>query len=817
MERLIQDLRYAMRIFWKRPGFSAAVIVTLALGIGANTAIFTVFNGVLLQPLPYTSPDQVVRVYTQFNEQPAEALSPPEFFDLQDQIDAFANFGAYVTGIPVSLTGDDSPERVRAAVVTREVFAALGSDPILGRTFTADEDSPGGPAAAILSHELWSRRFGSADDVIGSEMIANGASYRIIGVLSPEFRLPQEFGTRQPSELFVPLAIDRTSIPNRGSHFLDAVARLEPGVSAEQADAAVRTVAAGFVENYPADYPPEMGFGAAVVPIHEDIVGPVRPALLILLGTVSLVLLIAIANVASLLLSRADARRREFAVRAALGAGRGRLIRQLLVESLMLAGFGGALGLLLAHWATRTLVALQPGAIPRADTLGIDPAVLAFTGAVSVFVGIAFGLVPALRATRASPAGGLRGSGTGADAGRHSEQRVLVVSQVALTVMLLVGAGLLTRSFVTLYSVDPGFRAERVLTATVALPPASYPEVSDVTSFYRELLPRLRALPGAEAVGAVSSLPLATELGDLNFHIEGAERSEATPSPRADWQVVTPGYFRAMGIPILAGRGIEERDGADAPGAVVINETTAERYWPGENPIGRSFELGAGAGPGRVSIVGVVPDIRHNSLDAPPSPQMYIPHAQFRMWDSGRPIGSMTLVLATTTVPSVLAGGVRREVNTLDSDIPLADIQAMDRVISDSLARPRFLALLLVLFAGLALALAAVGVYGVVSYAVTRRTREIGVRMALGARAAEVLRLVLQQGFVLALIGILVGLGGALAATRVLESFLYEVSARDPLIFASVALGLLCIVLLASWLPARRAANLDPVIALRND
>jgi putative ABC transport system permease protein len=819
MNTLVQDARYALRSLRKSPGFTLVAIVTLALGLGTTTAIFSVVNGVLLRPLPYPEPNAVMRVWNSFEGSTHAPLSPAEYFDYRDQVQAFSAFGAYATGQAMNLTGGDRPERLHASYLTAGVFPALGVRPALGRVFAADEDTPGGNKVVVLSNAFWRRRFGASPSVVGQRITLNGTSYAVIGVMPPTFHLPEDFGASAPTEIFVPLGYDRTTVPNRGSHFLRAVARVKPGVTFEQARQAVGAVAARFVREFPDDYPAGMHFSTSVVPLRIDLLGSVRPALLVLLGAVGLLLLISCANVAGLLLSRGDARRRELAVRTALGAGRSRIVRQLLVESLVLAMLGGALGLVVAFWGTQALVAAQPGNIPRITSVGLDLRVLGFALVVSVATGLVFGLVPAVRAARGDLQTALREGGRGPTAGaaRQRGQRLLVVGETALTLMLLFGAGLLARSFINLRSVDPGFQTEHILTTRISLRASNYAEPPAVTHFYERLLEQLAALPGVSAAGAVSSLPLATTLGDLNIHIEGRAEPEGDVSPRGYWQVVTPGYFRALGMQMIRGRGINATDDERAPGAVVINEAMARLYWPGENPLGQRFKLGGGAGPGWVTVVGVVRDVRHGDLEARPQPQMYLPHAQFRMWDTGAAIAGMTIVMRTRGEPAQLASAVRRSVSTLDPNLPVSDVRTMEQVVSASIARPRFMTLLLSLFASVALTLAAVGLYAVMAYSVSRRTHEIGIRMALGARGSAVARMVIGQGLALTLAGIAIGLVGGLALHRLLKNLLFGVSATDPLTLAGVS-GLLALVgFLASYLPARRATRVDPVIALRDE
>ncbi len=817
METLLQDLRYAARRLARSPAFTAVAVLTLALGIGANVAIFGVLNGVLLRPLPYDEPDRLVKLWNRWEGSPEADLSPAEYFDYRDRVTAFVAMGAYATGA-VNLTGGDAPERLGAGYLSAGVFPALGVDPALGRRFTPEEDSPSGEPVVVLGHGLWTRRFGADPSVVGRTVFMNGSAHRVVGVMPPGFRLPEDLRGEGETEIYLPLGIDRTTVPNRGSHFLHGMARLRTGVTPEQAAAEVAGVARVFVDEYPDDYPEAMRFGATTEPLSEYVVGDARPMLLILLGAVGLVLLIATVNVAGLLLVRADARQREMAVRGALGAGRWHLARQLLAESGLLALLGGIGGVLLAVCATQMLVLLNPPNLPRPEAIGIDLRVLAFAAAVSLLASLLFGLAPALHASRPGLGRALRESGHSSTAGadRQRFRSVLVASEVAVAVVLLVGAGLLVRSFVALRSVDPGYRTEGVLTLRLSLPQADYPDES-APAFYRELRERVAAIPGVTAAGAVTNLPLVSGLGDLNFRIEGRPMAEGDVSPRADWQAVTPGYFEAMGMRVLRGRVLAPTDDERAPGAVVINESLARRYWPGADPLGARFELGGGAGPGWVTVVGIVRDLRHTSLAEPPRPEMYLSHVQFRFWDSGAPVRAMTLAVAGGTSPAALVPSVRDAVRRMDPDLPLADVRTMAQVRADSVAEPRFVMLLLTLFAGVALALASIGVFGMLAHAVVQRTREIGIRIALGAGAGEVSRMVVRRGIGTALAGLAVGIPAALAASRVLTGFLFGVSATDATTFVAIPLLLLAVASIASYLPARRATRVDPMVALRNE
>ena len=811
----VQNVRHAFRMLGKSPGFTAVALVTLALGIGANTAIFSVVNSVVLQPLDYEQPERILRVQTSWAGEPQAGISPAEYFDYRDQLDAFSAFGVYAFA-SVSITGGDRPERLRSAFVSSGLLPALGVEPLAGRVFTAEEELPGFDVA-ILAFELWQRRFGGAEDIIGRRVLLNGTARTVVGVLPAGFRMPEDYTGGDATDVYLPLGIDRTTVPNRGSHFLAGLMRLAPGQTVQGAGAEVEALAARMVAQFPDDYPADMQFTATAFPLAEDVVGPVRPALLVLLAAVGLVLLIACANVANLLVARAEARRGEFALRTALGAGRSRLLRQLVVESGVLATLGAALGLLLAAGGIELLLALQPPDLPRIDSVSIDWRVLAFATAAAGLTGVLLGILPGLTASRTSPAVALQDSTARSTGGGRRLRDALVVGEIAAALVLVIGATLLVRSYAELRSVDPGYRVEGVLTTNVTLAPANHPGEGDVTRFFQQVLERISGLPGVAAAGAVSNLPLATKLGDLNFTIEGQARPDGEVSPRADWQAVTPGYFAAMRIPLLAGRGIAPADDADARGVVVVSESTAERYWPGEDPLGQRVLLGGGAGPGWVTVIGIVPDLRHAALDQPPSTQMYLSHAQFRFWDDGGPVRGMTLVVRTPGEPGALAGGVREAVAALDPALPIGEFRTMEQVVSESLARPRLMMSLLAVFAAVALVMGAVGIYGVMAWLVGRRTRELGIRLAMGAQARDIAALVLRQSAALTAVGIAIGLLLSAFLTRALAGMLYGVQPLDGWTFAGVPLALAAVALLAAWIPTRRATRIDPNAVLRHE
>jgi len=817
IENTIKDVRYAVRALRRNPGFTLAAVLTLGLGIGANTALFSVVNGVLLRPLPYGQPERLVALQNRWDGNDGHSsISPAEYFDYLDQLTAFERIGVSTDAI-VSLTGDGEPERLPAGALSAGVLPVLGVSPVLGRVFAAEEDVPS-PDVVVLSYELWQRRFSGAESILGRRIIVNGLPRTVIGVMPSGFRVPDDLSSTTPAQLFVPLGLQRDSVTIRGSHYLTGVARLRRGVTVEQGSADIAAVASRLVAQYPNDYPAKMQFRAGVTPLLESVVGDVRPVLVVLLAAVGFVLLIACANVAGLLLSRTEGRRREMAVRTALGAGRGRLVRQLLVESIVLALLGGLVGVILAVLGTRGLISLRPPDLPRLDAIGVDARVLLFALGASTLVGILFGLLPAIQATRLDVQSILREAGRGfAGSRRQGGRRALVVGEVALALVLLVGAGLMTRSFVSLLSVDPGYRVDHVLTVPVTLPAARYQEDERVIAFFRELPRRVTSLPGVTTAGAVAGVPLVAERGDLGINIPERPLPAGESRRRADWQVVTPGYFQAMGMRLLRGRGIEDADQANTPGVVVINQALASKYWADEDPIGKRFILGGRAGPGEVTIVGIVGDVRHASLAAAPEPEMYIAHTQFRFWGGGGILRSLSLVVRTGGEPSALVRAVRAEVAALDAQLPLGTFRTMEEVRGESVSQPRFLMFLFSVFSVVSLAIAVIGIYGVIAYGVAQRRKEIGIRVALGARPSTVAGMVVRQGMVLTILGIALGLVMAFALTRFLSGFLFSVTPTDPLTLGLVTVSLAAAALAATYAPALRATRTDPVEVLRSE
>jgi putative ABC transport system permease protein len=800
METLIQDVRYGVRMMRKRPGFTAVVVLTLALGIGANTAIFSVVNAVLLRPLPYRNAERLVWVGGNIRGGTNGAsVSPPDYLDYRAQNTVFEEFAAS-TSVPnaVNLTGAGEPERLTGSRVTANYFRAFGVEPALGRAFGAEEERAGPAPVAVLSDGLWKRRFGGDPSVVGKTLTLDGKAVTVVGIAPPEFQYPAG------AELWLPLDSDDPDMKIRPAHFLRPIGLLKPGVTIEQARAETDLIARRLEELYPES---NKGWSLTLIPLQEQVVGDVRTSLWVLLGAVGFVLLIACANVSNLMLARAAARRRELALRTALGASRWRVARQQLTESVLLALAGGALGLLLAWWGVDVLAALGAGDIPRTRDIGVDGRVLAFTAALSVLTGLAFGLLPALRASRPDLNEVLKDAGRGTSGpGRGRVRAALVVSEIALALTLLAGAGLLVKSFVGLRRVNPGFDPANVLTLRIDLARARYAKPEQAAAFFGELQRRVAALPGVEAAGMVTELPLSGQPNDMYFYVAGRPPQTADQKVTADFRRVNQDYFRAMRIPLLRGRGFTEQEVAGAAGVVVVNETLARNFFPDEDPLGKHLVIDFGKAE-EFEIVGVAGDVRHRSLEGEVYQMMYLPTLR---------VGRTNLVVRTTSPdPLALASAVRGEVAAVDRDQPVSAVRTMEEVVSGSVAQQRFRTLLLAAFAGVALLLAGVGIYGVIAYSVTHRTHEIGIRMALGAGAADILKMVVGQGMALALAGVAVGLLAALALTRVLSSLLFGVTATDAATFAAVSLLIAAVALLACLVPARRATKVDPMVALR--
>ena len=809
--QLKQDVGYAMRMMRRTPGFTVVAILTLGTGIGANTAIFSVVNAVLMRPLPYGDPDTLTLLWNHWPGSEKSGLSYPELLDFRERLRSVEIAG--FAGGEGNLVGRGEPERLRYGVVSPNFLLVVGVQPALGRAFRAEEERRGHDAVVMLTHETWHRLFNGDPEVIGRTLDLDREIMTIVGVLPPEFVLPHEFGTSERSALLVPLTVDVSAARDqRGSHFIRTVARLRPGSSLEQAQAEVDAITRAWDAEYPGEYNP--GYGATLWPIRTDIVGNVRPALLVLLGAVSLVLLIACANVANLLLARSRVRAREIAVRKAIGASQTRLVRQVITESLVLAAVAAAAGIALSYWLTTAIVRSAPD-IPRIVDVRLDPIVLAFTAVVSMLTAVVFGSLPALDLARRDANVHLSADRSSKSTLKHAVRSVLVTAQVALALVLLVGAALLVQSFSKLMRVPSGINADRVLTLRISLPLEGYGERDRVVAFYEQLLERLRSIPGVSSAGAIGGLPLQSTIGDWDFYLPGETPSDAGSDRPADWQVVTPGYFEAMGVPLVRGRFPAATDRANAPAVVIINETLARTYFAGRDPIGQQIRM-SGKERDWMTIVGVCADIRHEGLDTPANAQVYLPHAQFTPFWRDTTMRSFSIAIrAASGDPLALASTVRARVRELDANLPISQVRTMASVVERSVAAPRLHMLLLTVFGVIALVLASVGTYGVLAYQITERTREFGVRMALGAKASDILRMVLREGMTPAVAGVLIGLGGAAMVTRLLASLLFETPPLDAAIFAGTAGMLLFAAFIACVVPARHATRVDPSTALR--
>jgi len=797
LANILRDTRYAVRQLLRTPGFSSVAVLTLALGIGASSAIFSVVNAVLLRPMPYPQSHDLVRVHEILQKFGRFSVAPATFLDWRAQNTVFERIVAMNT-TGATLVGAGGAERLSGGLVSWDTFEMLRVQPALGRTFRADEEVPGKDNVIVVSHGMWQRRLGSDPTIVGQSLTLNGRAITIVGVM------PAAFSFMGDVDFWQPLALPPN--PSRGGHFLGVIARLKPGVGIVQAGAEMKAISERLALQYPSASANE---SAEVVGLHESVVAGIRPALVTLLAAVGIVILIACANVANLLLVRASVRGKEMAIRTALGAGRARLVLQMLCESLALAVAGGSIGLLLAYLAIQPIQTLSAGSIPRAATISIDGTVLLFAVVVSVATGILFGLAPAWQASRNTIGTVLKegGRSSTASSGRWVRNSLLV-AEVGLSIVLLVGATLLLRSFSRLINVDPGFRPEHVLAFRVALPPAAYPQGHHRIAFFDRLLQSLDALPEITSAGMTQSLPMR---GDyvLSFTIQGQPAPKPNEEPSANYRVVSPGYFETIGIPLLRGRTVTERDGEKAPKVAVVDQKFVDRYFPDRDPIGQGIDIGNGTD-GFFEIVGVVGGIRDDSLEANPAPTMYIPFAQ-------NTFSGMWVVARTPGDPAALPAAVRQTIRSIDSTLPAFAMAPLTTVVSESVAQRRFSMLLLGVFAAIALFLAAVGLYGVVAYTVSQRTQEIGLRMAIGAQRNDVLRLVVGGGMKLALLGVVIGLVVALALGRLIATLLYEVTPFDPVSYSATIFVLLAVCALACYVPARRAMRVDPIVALRQD
>ena len=809
MDNLLQDLRYALRTLRRSPGFALVAVLTLAVGIGLNTAMFSVVNGVLLRPLPFRDPDRLVRLHHMHPEKAPTGgpFSPQDLDDLRAGATGFESLAAYLFTpgeTAVNLTGGTGePRSVQAAYVSKEFFPLLGVNAARGRTLRPEENVPGNDRVAVVSDAFWRSRFNGDPRVVGQTLTLGGEPYTIVGVMPPAFSFPG-----REAELWMPISqIKEDDIPReRGLRWMEVVGRLRPGTSPEAALGSVNAVLSRLSQEYSGT---NEGWGRArLETLRDAMVGPVRPALLVLLGAVVLVLLGACANLANLLLARASGREREIAIRTALGASRARLVRQLLTESLVLALLGGGLGLALADVGVRALLALSAGTIPRPDAVGVDGRVAAFALLLSVATALLFGLVPAVRAARAATAQTLRDGGRGGTERRGGGTRAaLVLAQTAAAMVLLVGAGLLVNSLYRLLTVNPGFHSEHVLLASLDIPTERYDNTQKKNGYRNELIRRVGELPGVVAVGAAKTQPLHGGGEPWEFTIPGRSGPSATMAPASGALIVSPGYFTALGIPLVRGRVFDPRDDLpESPAVMLVNQAAARRYWPGADPVGQTVKLGET----ELTVVGVVGDVRNDGLASEPQPTVYAPF-------SLAPRPSTQLFIRTTGDPAVLADAVRRTIHDTDPLQPIAEVRTLRSAMADTVAQPRFFTILLSIFGSVAVFLAALGLYGVVAYSVTRRTNEIGIRMALGARAHDVVTMVIGHSAWPTGMGIVAGAVAALVLSRWMASLLFQVRPADPATFVAAAVLLGGVALLASWIPARRAAGIDPNLALRAD
>ncbi len=804
---LAQDTRFALRTMRRSPGFTAVAVLALALGIGANTAIYSVVDAVLLRSLPYADEDGLVTILHR-GDDPA---SPANFRDWREQSRAFERMGAAQLW-SANLMGESGSEQIRALQITSDIMPLLGVQPLLGRGFTRDEDVSGNDRSVILGHALWRRRFAGDPGVVGRKLNLSGVPFTVVGVMPESFRFAPFWVT--DAEMWVPLAFAPDVVDKRDHNSLRLFARLRPGVSVDAARADIAAVTGRLEREFPGT-----NRDVQVVPLKEKVVGPIRPQLVVLLCTVAFVLFIACANLAHLLLARAAARQREHAVRSALGASRSRLIRQLLTESLLFAVLGGIGGLLLALWGVPMLVALQPGDIPRLEEVGVDGHALLFMAVVSILSGLAVGVAPALQASRVDLSSSLKDGGRGASDGRGKTRLrgLLVVSQVALTLVLLVGAGLMIRTFTALRAIDPGFDAEDVVTMSVSLAGSPHAAPARRADFFEQMVSHVEPLPGVTSASVINHVPLAGDTWSLSYSVAGRPEPAPGDAPQAVYRVALPGYFETMRIPLVRGRDLSARDTSRAPGVVVINERLARTEWPGQDPIGKRIRLQSDGA--WLTVVGVAKDARQASWSAPSQSEVYLPFSQSKLYmeQMSESRMYMTLVARTSVDPSAMVPAIQRSIRALDPQATVSEAQTMRHVVDQANARPRFYLVLLAAFAGLALTLAFIGIYGVMSHSVSQRTPEIGIRMALGARRGDVLLLVLRQTLIMTAGGIAIGLAASLALAHLMASLVYGVSPVDPLTLGAVA-GLLALVAVAAtYIPARRATRVHPMVALRSE
>ena len=827
---MLSEIKVALRGLAKSPGFAAIAIATLALAIGANTAVFSLINALLVRPLPYQEPSRIALIWEQFKAQGLERIpcSPPEYLDLEKDFHSGTGLAAF-NYQTFNLGGGDVPERISGAVVSPSLFSLLGVEPLKGRTFAREEQGEGHDDMIVISERLWKRRFNSDPMLVGRTLLLNGRTYTIIGIMPSKFEFPiplygiqgNQFGERV--DIWKPIAFTPTELKQRGSRSYGLITRLRPGVSFATAQAELNTIVTNWEKQYPDNYSLQVsGFGAKIYPLHDQVVGGMRTGLAILLGAVVFVLLIACANLATMLLARASAREREMAIRVALGAGRWRLLRQMLGESVLLALAGAFAGSLLSIWGLELLKQIGARTIPRLAEANVDLAVLVATAIVAIGTGILFGLIPGLATAKPELTEALKEGGRSSTAGARSNQvrNSLVIAEISLALVLLVGAGLLLKSYARVQNIDPGFDRQNVLTAEMDLAETKYPQRGTaeynrgaaMIDFWNEALRRVRQLPGVEAAALTIVLPLSGSNTDSSFAIEGRPMGGNEPGPDEEVRTISPDYFRVLKTSLLRGRLFAESDNADAPGVVIINDALAKKYWPNEDALGKriTFSDTRKPDPKWLTIVGIARSIRHRGLDVEPAPEYYLPLAQQAQSD-------MILAVRSAQDPRGLATAIRREIQSIDPDQPIANVRTLENVTADSVAPRRMSMVLLGAFAGIALLLASVGIYGVISYLVVQRTHEIGVRMALGAQRSDVLRLVVGHAAKLVGVGTVIGLVLAFFSTRTLSAFLYTVGAFDAGTFAVVTVALAVVALVASYVPALRATRADPMIALSHN
>lgn len=821
MDSFLHDLRYGLRMLVKSPGFTAVAVITLALGIGANTAVFSIVNAVLLRPLPYRDPQQLVKIWGQYPNQgiPQNWISEPEWWDMQGNLHSFSSLGAYVTGGGVNLsTPGTEPARITRSAATSSLFPLLGVKPALGRTFSAEEDEPGKDHAVLLSYACWTSKFGGDRAIVGSTIELNLEKYTVVGVL------PKDFAFGGDADIWTPLGLDKAKPSGRGSHYMEVIGRLAPGVTAGQAGSEMSSFATSLARQYPDNYRADSGWNMFIRPLRTELVGDIRAATLVVFGAVGFVLLIACVNVANLLLARASGRTREMAMRAALGAGRWRLIQQLLTESVLIGCVGGILGIGLAFWGTSLMSGFAANVLPEGTKATLDLTVLAFAAVASIATGILFGLVPALHVSRPGLFDTLKTAARSSPAASsHRMRNGLVVAEISIALVLLVAAGLMVRSLQRLMDVNPGFQAQHVLTARIFLPTAKYKDQASTIPFFRDFVERVRNVPGVESAGAVSLLPVNNQGSSGTTLVEDTQvqglpilRAANKPFIEADQRMTEGLYFETLRIPLISGRYFTDADNENAPMVAIVDESFAKRFWPNQDPLGKRIAIRPVPNsnppvPQWRTIVGVVVHVKNKTLDQDGREQVYAPQSQLTF------VRNLSVVVRTPMDPTSIANAVRSQLAAMDPTLPLYEIKTMDDQLERSTAQRRFNMSLLVAFGLLALTLAAIGTYGVLSYSVGQRTSEIGIRMALGAGRGEILKLIVGDGIRLAGFGVVIGFVAALVGTRFMSTMLFGVGAIDPLSFGIAAIVLVAMALLAAYVPARRATRVDPMIALRNE